>query len=56
MRLAEFILHDIESILKEWENFAATLVPAEQSMDKVTLRDHVQKMMETIAADLSNHA
>ena len=53
MRLAEFILNDIESILKEWENFAATLIPAEQSMDKVTLRDHVQKMMETIAADLA---
>ena len=52
MRLANFILHDLEVILQEWENFAATLFPAGQPMGKVALRDHVKKMLETIAADL----
>lgn len=52
MRLAKFILHDLEAILQEWEDFAATLTPAGRQMDKVALRDHVKKMLETIAADL----
>lgn len=53
MRLAEFILHNLECILQEWEDFAATLVPAEKSWDKIMLRDHAKKMLETIAADLA---
>lgn len=53
MRLADFILHNIESVLQEWEDFAATLVPAEQSADKVLLRDHLKQMLETIVADLA---
>ncbi len=53
MRLAKFILHDLEAILQEWEDFAATLIPADQQVDKVALRDHVKKMLETIAADLA---
>jgi len=28
MRLAKFILQDMEAILAEWEAFAATLLPA----------------------------
>jgi diguanylate cyclase (GGDEF)-like protein/PAS domain S-box-containing protein len=53
MRLAYFILHNIESVLQEWEDFAATLVPAEQKTNKVMLRDHAKKMLETISADLA---
>ena len=52
MTLSKFILQNIETILQEWEEFAATLVPAEQKMDQAMLRDHGQKMLETIAADL----
>ena len=28
MRLAEFIRHNVEAILADWEAFAATLIPA----------------------------
>lgn len=32
MRLAEFILRNMETILEEWESFAATLLPAAADM------------------------
>jgi PAS domain S-box-containing protein len=53
MRLKEFILGNLERILQEWEDFAASLVPAEKSRDKVMLRDHAKKMLEAIAVDLA---
>ncbi|MFZ6876328.1 diguanylate cyclase domain-containing protein [Undibacterium sp. Di27W] len=53
MRLADFILHDLECILQEWEDFAATLAPSEQRWDKAMLRDHAKKMLEVISADLA---
>lgn len=52
MQLANFILSNMEAILQEWEDFAATLVPSGQILDKMTLRDHVKKMLETISIDL----
>lgn len=52
MRLSNYILDNLEVILQEWEEFAATLVLPEQSVDKVLLRDHLKQMLETIAADL----
>ena len=39
--------------MQEWEEFAATLVPAEQRMDTVMLRDHLKQMLEAIALDLA---
>ena len=53
MRLANFILKDIETILVEWEKFAATLVPEAMRMDRAMLRDHGKLMLEVIAKDLS---
>lgn len=53
MRLSDYILENLECILQEWEEFAATLVPAEQKMDKVMLRDHLKQMLEAIALDLA---
>ncbi|RCN56376.1 GGDEF domain-containing protein [Acidiferrobacter thiooxydans] len=53
MRLSHFIMQNLESILVEWEKFAATLVPESQRADQAMLRDHVRKMLETIAADLA---
>lgn len=52
MRLADFILRDMEAILSRWETFAATLLPAAASMDRVALRDHGQHILEAIAGDL----
>lgn len=51
MRLADFILRDMESILVEWEAFAHTLVRA-RGMDSLTLRDHAEKILQAIAKDI----
>ena len=53
MRLADFILRDMESLLAKWEAFAATRLPAAASMTSLELRDHAQQILEAIAADLS---
>ena len=53
MRLADFILRDMESILVEWEAFAATLFPAAASMTPLALRDHARQILEAVASDLS---
>lgn len=52
MRLSNFILDNLECILQEWEDFAATLMP-DSKRDKVALRDHAKSMLETMAADLA---
>ena len=53
MRLADFILRDMESIVAKWEAFAATRLPAAASMGSLELRDHAQQILEAVAADLS---
>jgi signal transduction histidine kinase len=51
MRLSEFILSNLDSILSEWDSFAATIVP-EHDLDKIALRDHAKEILQTIAADM----
>ncbi|HET8635782.1 MAG TPA: sensor histidine kinase, partial [Acidobacteriaceae bacterium] len=53
MRLAEFILGNMEAILAEWEAFAATLLPAATGMTSRALRDHAQAILEAVARDIS---
>jgi len=53
MRLAEFILNRMESILVEWEAFAGTLLPAARGMTPLALRDHAHSILEAIAKDLT---
>ncbi|WP_296810793.1 diguanylate cyclase [Thiocapsa sp.] len=53
MRLSEFIICDLEAILQEWECFAASLLEPDQMMDKRALRDHARKILEAVAADLT---
>ncbi len=52
MRLAEFILHDMEAIVAHWEAFAATL-PAAANMESLALRDHAQQILMAVAQDLT---
>lgn len=52
MRLADFILENIEPILQQWEDFAKTMTPAADGMDSAALRDHAEQMLLAIAADL----
>lgn len=53
MRLAEFILNQMEPIVAEWERFAATLLPAAGSMTSLALRDHAQPILEAVAQDIA---
>lgn len=53
MRLAEFILRDMEAILAEWEAFARTLLPAAEGMTSLALRDDAPRILEAVAHDLS---
>src|SRR5690242_865477 len=53
VRLADFILGNMEIILAKWEAFATTRLPAAASMDSLELRDHAQQILEAIALDLS---
>ena len=52
MRLADFILRDMERILASWETFASTRLPAAGPMSALELRDHAQQILEAIANDL----
>jgi signal transduction histidine kinase len=54
MRLAEFILHEMQVILAEWESFATTLLPAAAGMTPLALRDHAEQILEAVARDLAS--
>lgn len=53
MRLAKFIRSEMESILQQWEEFAKTILSAED-MNKLRLRDHAKDILLTIAEDLDS--
>jgi signal transduction histidine kinase len=53
MRLADFILRNMEAIVAQWEAFAATLLPAAANMKSPALRDHAQQILQAVAKDLS---
>ena len=53
MRLADFILRDMEAILVAWEAFAAVQLPAARHMDSLALRDHAREILEAVSKDIS---
>jgi hypothetical protein len=53
-RLADFIRSEFEPILQDWEEFAKTVLNAED-LDKTGLRDHAKEMLVAIADDLESH-
>jgi signal transduction histidine kinase len=53
MRLADFILRDMEAILVSWEAFASVQLPAAKHMKSLALRDHARQILEAVAKDLS---
>jgi signal transduction histidine kinase len=53
MRLSEFIVHHVDSIVDEWEDFARTLKPAADSMSRVELRDHAKSILLAAARDMN---
>jgi len=53
LRLAEFIMRDMEAILCEWDAFAATHIPAAAKMTPEAVRDHAKQILTVVAKDLS---
>jgi signal transduction histidine kinase len=53
MRLAEFILANVESILMEWEVFARGIVPGAK-MDALALRDHAPEILVATVQDMKS--
>jgi signal transduction histidine kinase len=51
VRLSQFILSNLEEILKEWESFASTVLPGKQ-FDKAMLRNDAAEILKTIAKDM----
>lgn len=52
MRLADFIVENLEPILQAWEDFARTIQTPGADLDRVDLRDHAEQMLRAIATDL----
>ncbi|WP_175717795.1 sensor histidine kinase [Burkholderia anthina] len=53
MRLADYIVRNMEPILVQWEAFAATLLPASRGMDSHALRDHAREILTAVAKDIA---
>ena len=54
VRLADFIRGNHEAILKAWEAFARTLLPAAEGMSKARLRDHADEILKAIVHDMNS--
>ncbi|XPJ79144.1 sensor histidine kinase [Klebsiella pneumoniae] len=52
MRLSKFILTNLGPILQQWDEFAATILPAATTMNAEQLRDHAEQMLRAISSDL----
>lgn len=52
MRLANYIELEQEQILRNWEAFARTMLPAADEMATLALRDHAPQILKAIVADL----
>ncbi|MBS4079039.1 sensor histidine kinase [Pseudomonas rustica] len=53
MRLSEFIVCNVDPIVAEWEQFAATITPAAGYMDAEGLRDHAKAILLAAARDMN---
>ncbi|UVM28056.1 MULTISPECIES: sensor histidine kinase KdpD [unclassified Pseudomonas] len=52
MRLSEFIRQHADHIVEEWEQFARTITPAADTMDRAALRDHARAILLAAARDM----
>jgi diguanylate cyclase (GGDEF)-like protein/PAS domain S-box-containing protein len=53
IKLATFMVENIESILVEWEKFASTIFSDSEQENKKKLRDHAKQIILVIADDLN---
>jgi signal transduction histidine kinase len=54
VRLADFILQEMEPILQAWEDFAKTITPPALTMNRKELRDHASHMLKAVAIDIGS--
>jgi len=54
MRLHDFIENSMERILQAWEDFARSVETEQPDLDATGLRNHAEKILRTIAADMRN--
>lgn len=52
MKLSDFIIEQMETILTEWDTFARTLGPAATGMTDDALRDHARQILQAAASDI----
>jgi signal transduction histidine kinase len=52
MNLSTFVFENLEAILREWEEFARSILPATRGMSAERLRDHAKEMLIAIAKDI----
>jgi len=52
MRLSQFIVQNVDRIVDEWEEFAKTIQPAADHMDREGLRDHSKAILLASARDM----
>ncbi|MDR6609874.1 HAMP domain-containing sensor histidine kinase [Pseudomonas synxantha] len=53
MRLSDFIVLHVDRIVDEWEQFAKTITPAAETMDRAALRDHAKSILLAAARDMT---
>jgi signal transduction histidine kinase len=53
MRLPDFIRQQVDRIVDEWEQFARTITPAAEYLDRVALRDHARAILLAAARDMT---
>ncbi|WP_150303343.1 sensor histidine kinase [Pseudomonas saliphila] len=53
MRLHRYIAENMETILKEWEDFARKIQPTGGDLAVIDLRDHAHKMLDVIVRDMA---
>ncbi|UQS12650.1 sensor histidine kinase KdpD [Pseudomonas sp. HS6] len=53
MRLPEFIRQHTDRIVDEWEQFARTITPASEYLDRAALRDHARTILLAAARDMT---
>jgi signal transduction histidine kinase len=54
MPLAAFIQENTQPIIREWESFARTLIPASSDMTPLALRDHIGRILSFIVTDMTS--
>lgn len=52
MRLADFILDNLEPILRNWEDFARSLATPVMNLDAQGLRNHAEYILRCVAVDM----